>query len=61
MNKLLYTMLLAIALVFVNCSNKQVVKQPQTILLRVESEIDVKVTVDYIKDCTGNWNFCRYQ
>jgi len=61
MHKILCAMLLTITLVFVSCSNKPVIKQPQTIIVHIESEMDVKVTVDHIKDCTGNWNFCRYQ
>lgn len=60
MHKLIFAMLI-ITLSVVGCTTKPEVSKPETIILRVDSEIPVKVTVDHVKDCAGNWNFCKYQ
>ena len=54
-------LIMAICLFFVvlflgGCASNKFTNQPKTVILNIDSEIPVVVSV--YKSCKGNWNFC---
>ena len=45
-----------VLVVFAGCASQKLTMQPKSVILNIDSETPVVVSI--YKSCDGNWNFC---